>query len=222
MASTPPWSSSEAPSARSGRPSAGAWLRGGLALAYPFLIFGGLAVLEPRQVALLAAALLGLRWVARWRSPSREDVRRVAVAGLTVAALLAATVAWNDEHALLLVPAAVNAALLAVFARSLLRGPPFVETLARMQVPDLPEDEIRYCRTVTAVWCGFFLANGAACAWLAFAGPMWAWTVYTGFASYLLVGLLFAAEFTLRSWRFGRYGGTLIEPLFRRLFRPPR
>ena len=44
------------------------------------------------------------------------------------------------------------------------------------------------------------------------------WTLYTGLVSYLLVGLLYSVEFVVRSWRFGRYGGTLVEPLFRRIF----
>lgn len=36
--------------------------------------------------------------------------------------------------------------------------------------------------------------------------------------AYLLVALLVAIEFVVRAWRFGRYSGTLVEPLFRRWF----
>ncbi len=192
-----------------------------LGVGYPFLVFAGLRLLEARWVALGIAGLLLLRGLARARAPRAEDLRRLLAPALLVAAALAFTVAANDEHALLLVPVVVNLALLVAFARTLVTGPPLVETFARMQVPDLPPDEVRYCRSVTGIWCVFFLTNGAVCARLAWVGPTWLWTLYTGLVSYLLIGLLFAAEFVVRAWRFGRYAGTPVEPLFRRLFRPP-
>jgi len=197
------------------------WLRVVFAVGYPFLVFAGLQVLEARWVALGVATLFLLRWVTGWRSPSRKDALRVLAPVALVALVLGVTIALNDEHALLFVPVAVNAALLVAFGRTLWKGPPLVETFARMQVPDLPADEVRYCRSVTIVWCTFFLANGFVCGWLALYASTWAWTVYTGFVSYILIGLLFAVEFLVRSWRFGRYAGTPLEPLFRRVFRPP-
>ena len=69
----------------------------------------------------------------------------------------------------------------------------------------------------TAAWCWFFVANGAVSAWLAIRGSTWAWTVYSGFVAYLLIGLVFAIEFFVRACRFGRYRGTVVEPVFRRL-----
>ena len=48
----------------------------------------------------------------------------------------------------------------ALFGLSLKFGPPLVERLARLQEPELPEHAVRYTRQVTAVWAGFFLANG--------------------------------------------------------------
>ena len=100
-------------------------------------------------------------------------------------------------------------------------GPPMVEIFARLQTGILSEEEVRYCRTVTAVWCGFFAANGLAALGFALAGSLAAWTAYNGFVAYGLMGLLFAGEVTVRSYRFRRYEGGLADPLFRRLF-PPR
>jgi uncharacterized membrane protein len=197
------------------------WFRVVLAVGYPFLVFAGLQFLAARWVALGVASLFLLRWVTNWHSPSREDVLRVLAPVALVALVLVAAIALNDERALLFLPVAVNVALLVSFGRTLWSGPPLVETFARMQVPDLPADEVRYCRSVTIVWCAFFIANGLACGWLALYASTWIWTVYTGFVSYLLIGLLFVAEFLVRSWRFGRYAGTPVEPLLRRIFRPP-
>lgn len=197
------------------------WLLVALGVGYPFLIFAGLQLLEARWIALGVAVVFLLRWISSWRSLAREDVLRVLAPGLLVGATLGLTIALNDEHALLFLPVAVNATLLVAFGRTLISGPPLAETFARMQVPDLPPDEVRYCRGVTIVWCVFFVANGTVCGWLALFASPWVWTLYTGLISYLLIGLLFALEFTLRSWRFGRYAGTPVEPLFRRIFRAP-
>ncbi|MCP3985776.1 MAG: hypothetical protein GY723_15435 [bacterium] len=197
------------------------WLRVVLAVGYPFLIFVGLQFLEARWIALGVATWLLLRWVTSWRSPSKEDVLRLLVPAVLVATALGTTIIWNDEQALLFLPVVVNLALLLAFARTLWSGPPLIESFARMQVPELPPDEVRYCRSVTIVWCAFFIGNGSICASLALFGSAWVWTLYTGFVSYLLIGLLFAVEFLVRSWRFGRYAGTPMEPIFRRIFRPP-
>jgi uncharacterized membrane protein len=193
-------------------------LRGLLAVGYPFLVFGGLRVAEPRWVALGLGALFGLRAVTRWRRPTADELLRLLWPALLVGSVLAATLLTNDRRLLLLVPVLVNVALLVAFGRTLAGGPTLVETFARLQVPDLPEAEVRYCRSVTRVWCVFFAANAAVSLWLALAGDVWLWTLYTGFVAYLLIGLLFSIEFVIRARRFGRYEGTLLEPLFRRLF----
>lgn len=193
-------------------------LRGLLAVAYPFLVFGGLRLASPRWVALGLAALFGMRAVTRWRRPSAAELRRLLWPALAVGSVLAATL-WSDDARLLLaVPVLVNLALLLSFGRTLFGGPTLVETFARLQVKDLPDEEVRYCRSVTQVWCVFFVVNGGIALWLALAGDVWLWTVFTGLVSYLLIGLLFSVEFVIRARRFGRYEGTLVEPLFRRLF----
>jgi uncharacterized membrane protein len=192
-------------------------LRGLLAVAYPFLIYAGLRWLEPRSVALLLGGAVALRAVLGWHRPSAQELRRLAVPGLLVAAVLVLTLALNDARALLFVPVLANGALLVAFGRTL-RGPSLVETFARLREPELSDAQIRYCRTVTGVWCVFFAANAAVCLWLALVADLWLWTLYTGLVSYLLVGAVFAVEFVVRSWRFRNYQGTLVEPIFRRLF----
>ena len=53
-------------------------------------------------------------------------------------------------------------------------------------------------RTVTKVWCGFFVANGLA----ALGTALWAspkvWSLYNGVVAYLLMGVLFAGEYLVR------------------------
>jgi uncharacterized membrane protein len=57
---------------------------------------------------------------------------------------------------------------------------------------------IRYTRTVTLVWCGFFLVNGAISLWTAYYASLAIWTLYNGFISYMLIGGLFVAEYLVR------------------------
>ncbi len=123
---------------------------------------------------------------------------------------------WGAQ--LLYVPVWINAALLFAFARTLRGGPTLVETLARLQDPDLSPAQVRHCRHFTIAWCAFFAANAVVCTALAWRGDLWTWTLYTGVVSYLLMGALFAAEVGVRYWRFRNYQGSLFAPLFRRVF----
>ena len=120
----------------------------------------------------------------------------------------------------LFIPALINLGLLGVFASSLISPPPLVEKFARLWVQTLSEDEIRYCRNVTRVWCVFFVGNGSLSAGLAVYGSLEAWTAYNGGIAYLLMGALFTSEFLYRHWRFRRYVGTPLDPILRRLFPP--
>ena len=72
---------------------------------------------------------------------------------------------------------------------------------------------MRYCRSVTLVWCAFFVVNGAAAALLAAFAPRGWWAGYTGVVSYVLVGALFAAEYVVRKARFGRFGRGPVDRL---------
>lgn len=173
-----------------------------VAVAYPFLVLGGLQVLEPRALVLATAAALALRGLARRRTPTREELRRLAPPALGVGALLAAGWLWNDPRFLMLLPALVSAALLFAFARTLRGGPTMVETFARMQREHLSPARVRHCREATVVWCAFFAVNAAVCAVLGAFSPPEIWALYTGFVAYLAMGLLFAGEFVVRAARF--------------------
>jgi len=125
---------------------------------------------------------------------------------------------WSDPKLLLLVPVAVNLALLFVFARTLWRGTPLVETLARLQEPSLSPAQQRHCRSVTAIWSGFFAANTVVCLGLALFAELWLWTLYTGFVAYVLMAALYGCEYLVRIWRFHEARPAFAEPVLRRLF----
>jgi uncharacterized membrane protein len=190
-------------------------------LAYPLAVGAALALSGPRAAAALVIAALGVRAGLLWRRAD-ETARRRLLVPLVAAGVPAALAAWLDDPLLLLfVPALVSLGLLFAFARTLWRGPPLIETVARLSVGELSAAEVRYCRSVTAVWCAFFTANALAAAGLAWSGSFAAWALWTGALAYVAVGVLFAVELTVRSWRFRHYGNGPGDALMRRIF-PPR
>ena len=108
-----------------------------------------------------------------------------------------------------------------MFGGSLWTDRPMVERFARLHVDDLSDAELRYCRSVTKVWCGFFVVNGSIALYLALAGDVESWAVFTGFVSYVLIGMLLGAEYIYRHWRFRRFVGGFADPVLKWFF-PPR
>lgn len=96
-------------------------------------------------------------------------------------------------------PVVISAGLLLVFGWSLWFPPTVVERLARLKEPDLPPSGVAYTRNVTRIWCGYFIVNGVIATATVFAED-WVWTLYNGFISYLLMGLLFAGEWLFRQY----------------------
>ena len=69
-----------------------------------------------------------------------------------------------------------------------------------MMEGELDEQAIRYTRNVTVAWVVFFLLNAAISLWTALYGDLATWTLYNGFISYILIGLMFGGEFLLRQY----------------------
>lgn len=191
-----------------------------LALTYPPLIYFGLIVMSPRQVALCVGGTVVLRLLLSSPAKLAAYTHMFWLPVIAISGISAATAASNHPFSLLLTPAAVNFGMLAVFAGSFLRDETIVERLAKIQVPDLPGCELEYCRRVTTIWCGFFLLNGGTALGLAFRGDLELWTLYTGVIAYILMGTLFTAEYLYRHWRYRRYVGAPLDPLLKWFFPP--
>ena len=181
-------------------------IAGGALLAlYPIAVWLGIRAAGERIVTLVVlgalAVVIPLTAVRARRLP---HLRALIGPYLIFVALALVAALARDQRFLLALPVLVNAGLLASFGGSLARGrTPMVERFARMIDGDLPPEKVRYCRSVTGVWCLFFLLNGLTALWLAAAGPLRAWALYTGLVSYLLMAALFAGEYAVRRIRFG-------------------
>lgn len=98
----------------------------------------------------------------------------------------------------------------------MVRGTPMVERLARLQDPDLRDEEVAWCRLWTGIWCGFFAVNGGIAFALAQWGTLDAWALYNGLIAYGAMGVLFTTEWIIRKVRFGRRDGSRLERVLTR------
>lgn len=172
-------------------------LTGLLLLAWPFLIWFGLAHNGLRWLLPLMALLLLLRLLQtrHQAGPLRGVIQLVAAVGIT---LCAASALLKTHQLLLFYPVVVNVVMLAVFGGSLWSAMPVVERIARLREPALSPAGVRYTRRVTQVWCAFFIINGSVALLTALHGDMALWTEWNGMIAYLLMGCLMAVEWLVR------------------------
>ena len=168
-----------------------------ITLIYPLAVWLGQGQIEPRFLA----GLLVLVGLTRLHMLKISQAGRWWIGGTLLLFIVAV---WSNVLLpLKLYPVLVNAALLGVFAYSLISPPSMIERLARIREPNLPTRAIGYTQRVTQVWCIFFAANGV----IALITAVWAssatWTLYNGVIAYLMMGLLFAGEYVVR-WHFKR------------------
>lgn len=171
-----------------------------LLVLYPLGIWAGLSVGGGRAVGIFALIPLLLLFALRRRNSSSPwSVGYL----LVLPGLALISVLLDRQRLLLAAPVIINIAFLVVFGSSLLAGRvPMVERFARVMDADFPSNRVSYCRTVTMIWCAFFIINGSVALWLSVYGSLAAWALYTGVIAYGLMGLLFAAEYTVRRIRF--------------------
>jgi uncharacterized membrane protein len=194
-------------------------LNGVLLVLYPVAVYFGLTHYGPRVVGLLLLVLLAPGLLAKLRNVSRADLLAVARLPLAVVGLLLLAAWFDDPRFVLALPVLINLTLLAGFGTSL-RTTPMVERFARMQDPRLGPAQVRYCRTVTKVWCVFFAMNAALSAALGVFASVHAWALWTGLFAYVAIGVLGASEYVVRKYKFREYGNGLHDRLLAKVFPP--
>lgn len=166
-------------------------------LAYPFAVYYGLNQWGIGAVAGVLGFLFLLRMIGGNQTRLRELKHIAWLSGgagllLTLLAFIFKNGSWFTYY-----PVIVNLLMLILFAQSLWQKESMIERFARLQVPELPDYAVTYTRTVTKVWCLFFIVNGAIALSTTFMSLHY-WTLYNGLLSYLFAGALFAIEFIVR------------------------
>lgn len=166
-----------------------------LLVLYPALIYFGIKTFGPKALALLLIAMALVRLAAQ--RLTRQPLGNGGWLLLAAALAGGVTLMTGSLVGLKAYPVVVNLVLLGVFAISLWRSPTVIERLARLQTPDLPPQAVVYTRTVTKVWCGFFVVNGGIAAVTVLASEQ-VWALYNGFLSYIAMGVLMGGEYLVR------------------------
>lgn len=142
-------------------------------------------------------ALLAVGRVLTW-SGLAWPWRAAAAAAVLGFAFL---VAYRQSSTLLkLYPVAVNLGLMSYALYTLWRPPSAIERLMHALRQPVSAAGVGYTRTLTALWCGFFAANTAAAAYTALVASTSVWALYNGVVSYVVAGILFAAELVFRGF----------------------
>ena len=164
-----------------------------LIAAYPFLVYWGLNHLSVKVIGWIFLAVIILRALIFKQTDKKWLPLLLGI--LTTTVLLSI---FNDPVYLKLNPVIISTCVFLTFSFTLIKPPSMIETFARLQDKNLPEKAVPYCKKVTIIWCVFLLLNSLAALYTAIDTDMKTWTLYNGFISYILMGLLFAGEFTYR------------------------
>lgn len=207
------------------RRTAPAWIRVGITLvvacalvAYPIVVYG-LLTTAGASGSRLRLLWLAVPFTASLLLGARSPKTTSRLVGPILALLLIGAAIWVDATApLLLVPVAINGTFLYTFGSTLLAPPPLIERFARLQHADLDAAELRWCRSWTVIWTGFFALNIVVATGLSLARQVKLWALYNGLLTYVVMGCLFGVEYTIRKYRFGRYGAHPLDRLLQWCF----
>ena len=162
-------------------------------LSYPFFIYYLLSRDLPWFGAILVTGIL------IWRIRTNAD--RLKIIGAIVVVAISIGYFFGPGVISKIIPVAIHLVLLSVFWQSL-KTTPLITRFARLDFPDLPAEIAAYCRSLTAVWAGFFAFNTLFCLWLAIAGSDKFWALYNGLIIYILIFTLIVGEYIWRRIRF--------------------
>lgn len=164
-----------------------------ITVLYPLLVYFGINYFEPWKIAGILIVLLLIKLATSYSD--NHWSRLLLMAGV----LYCGFVMWsNNLVSLRFYPALVSGMLLVIFSWSLLSPPSIIESLARLQHPDLPPEGVIYTRHVTQVWCGFFIVNGVIALATALCSSFEVWSLYNGLIAYLMMGILLGVEYVVR------------------------
>ena len=164
---------------------------GSALLCYPFLMLLGLNHwgLTPMALVLMLIAIIKLT------IDRRSQLQPLYALGILCGVL---SMVRQDEVWLKLYPVCMNLGSFIIFAWTLKTEQSMIERFARIREPDLPIEAVAWTRTVTQVWCVFFLINALVAAYTAVFCSLSTWTWYNGFIAYVLMGGLLGGEYLLR------------------------
>ena len=182
---------------------------------YPICVFVALVIFKlPLKILSLCAIALAVALFLSVSAKNRKKGFDWKPIGTSVLFFAAGALCFLTDKAIFLklYPVAVDFILLISFGSTLILKPNMVfrfATLADKSIKgSFHEKQVdRYCKKVTIVWCMFFIFNATIATITVFSDKIFGistenadriWSLYNGGISYILIGILFAAEFIVR------------------------
>lgn len=168
-----------------------------IGVAYPFIVYFGLWYFPPYIIGGFLIAIIILRLVMG-RSAHKPWPELMVLAASMVFILV--LLPLNDQLAIKIYPLTISFGFALIFIYAMISPPNVIEKFARLMQPDLNLRGVEYTRKVSIIWIVFFILNGCVSAWTAIYCDIEIWTLYNGFISYVLMGILFGGEFVIRQF----------------------
>ncbi len=180
-----------------------------LSCLYPIAVFFLIVVFKvPIRVFALFVIILFSGYISILIVTNKQKkrlVERKTILALCILLLLViASFISNSSVFIRLYSFFVNVGLFIGFSSSLHLPESIIYRFATLAQPTIKQSITRekvkkYCRKVTILWCVFFVINGTIAFMTALFFPEKIWAIYNGFISYILIGVLFAGEFIVRT-----------------------
>ena len=188
-----------------------------LSALYPILVFALLVVFKlPLKFLSLCIIALAAALFVSVSAKKKEKSLEWKPLATSVLFFLAGLLCFltNESIFLKLYPGAINLILLMFFGSTLIYKPNMIFRFATLADKSIKgyfhgKKVENYCRKVTIAWCIFFIFNGTVATLTVFAEKLFGfapdkadkvWSLYNGGISYILMGVLFAAEFIVRKF----------------------
>lgn len=172
-------------------------LLGLILVAYPFLVYFAIQkqALGLLTLFLITVAILRL-FLANKLSTAQLNIARQSALLLIVLAVMSY---WlKDSQWFMVYPVIMSFIMLLFFGQSLFQDKSMIQRFAELRETGINAKKQNYMRKLTLVWCGFFVVNGLIAFYTWQFTSLEIWTLYNGFISYVLMGLLIAGELVFR------------------------
>ena len=168
-----------------------------LLLTYPLVLHLGIHFGHLDLVVFYLAMLLCIPLLSALFTRKRPGRWQILAAFLSLFVLILA--AGNEQIIVKLIPLAVNGVLLWFFASTLFSGrTPLITLFASLMREDMPPAVRVYTRRATIAWSVYFLLMFILSLLLAIYAPIELWSFFSNVLSYVLLVLMFLAEFMMR------------------------
>ena len=170
---------------------------------YPLLVYLFIDRLQP----ILLIGIFALLAIGRLLSLPNLNKRFVSIGLIIIILFCICAIAGQQFGVLKLYPVLISLAGAIYGIYTLIVPPSAIEQIVRiMNMQVKTERAENYLRGVTILWVGFFILNACIAAGTAVSASTGIWALYNGLISYIIIAVIFSAEYIFRAWYRKKYG----------------